>query len=116
MAEEARGPRSVPEGERAAEARNTPGASDTGPIAPPDEGVFTLVCVRCGTEYYFADEDPPQGMICEKCGNRVFRDFFSPQENDAAAEDFEDTTHRDLDPDDAEGDTLPGDVMDLDRP
>ncbi|HUE96773.1 MAG TPA: hypothetical protein VMN39_08940 [Longimicrobiaceae bacterium] len=35
-------------------------------------------------------------------------------DNEAAA-DFRDSTDRDLDADDAEGDTLPGDVMDLNR-
>jgi len=78
-------------------------------------GVLTLVCVTCGQEYYFASSQPPAEMICEKCGNGVFREFFSPPAGDEAAEDFEETTGRDLDPDDAEGDTLPGDVLDLNR-
>ena len=79
------------------------------------EGVLTLVCLKCGTEYFFAEGEPPAGMTCEKCGNGVFRDFYSPREGDEAADDFDDTTARDLDPDDAEGDTLPGDVLDLNR-
>lgn len=83
--------------------------------AAEDEGVLTLVCLKCGHEYYFADGSPPEGMTCEKCGNGVFRDFYSPAEGDEAAEDFNDTTARDLDPDDAEGETLPGDVLDLNR-
>lgn len=78
------------------------------------EGIVTLVCLKCGTEYYFADDEPPQGMTCEKCGNTVFRSFNSAESSEAA-EDFEETTGRDLDPDDAEGDTLPGDVLDLNR-
>jgi hypothetical protein len=78
-------------------------------------GVLTLVCLKCGKEYYFTDADPPSGMICEKCGNTVFRNFFSAEEGDEAAEDFEESTARDMDPDDAEGDTLPGDVIDLNR-
>jgi len=80
-----------------------------------DDGVLTLVCLKCGTEYYFSDSAPAAGMSCEKCGNQVFRDFYSPAEGDEASRDFEDTTGRDLDPDDAEGDTLPGDVLDLNR-
>jgi hypothetical protein len=115
MADEKRGPRSIPEGERAAEMRDAPGASDAGPIDQPAEGVLTLVCVRCGQEYYFADQDPPEGMVCEKCGNHVFRDFFTAEDGDDAAVDFHDSTDRDLDPDDAEGDALPGDVLDLNR-
>lgn len=78
------------------------------------EGVLTLVCVKCGTEYYFSEEGPPGEMTCEKCGNTVFRSFYSP-EGDEVADDFTDSTHRDLDPDDAEGETLPGDVSDLNQ-
>lgn len=82
--------------------------------AAEEEGVLTLVCVKCGTEYYFDDHDPPETMTCEKCGNKVFRSFYSSEDNEAV-NDFEETIHRDLDPDDAEGDTLPGDVLDLNR-
>jgi DNA-directed RNA polymerase subunit RPC12/RpoP len=88
--------------------------SDAG--SPGDrEGVLTLVCFTCGREYYFDQAPPPPDLSCEKCGSTVFRDFFSPAEDDEAARDFVDSTARDLDPDDAEGDVLPGDVMDLDR-
>jgi hypothetical protein len=115
MSEEQRGPQSVPEGRSAAEARDTPGAADAGPIDEPAEGVLTLVCLTCGQEYYFEDARPPAGMTCERCGSHVFRDFFSPEEGDDAAQDFTDSTARNLDPDDAEGETMPGDVMDLNR-
>lgn len=79
------------------------------------EGVLTLVCLKCGTEYYFTDTRPPAGIVCEKCGGGVFRDFFSPPGDDEATNDFDETTGRDLDPDDAEGDARPGDVIDLNR-
>ena len=102
-------------GRRNAAERDEAGASEKGRIEPPAQGVLTLVCVTCGNEYYFADSTPPEGMSCEKCQGTVFRDFFSPIEYDEAAEDFEDTTARDLDPDDAEGDVLPGDVLDLNK-
>jgi hypothetical protein len=76
--------------------------------------VLTLVCFTCGTEYYFSAGDPPQGISCEKCGNTVFRSFYSAEgEEDEAAADFRESTERDLDADDAEGDTMPGDVLDL---
>lgn len=78
------------------------------------EGVLTLVCLKCGTEYYFEDGPPPPSITCEKCGNSVFRSFHSA-EGDEAADDFRDSTARDLDPDDAEGETMPGDVLDLNR-
>lgn len=80
-----------------------------------DEGVLTLVCLKCGTEYYFTDSRPPSGMQCEKCKSGVFREFFSPPGDDEAANDFTDTTARAMDPDDAEGETLPTDVLDLNR-
>lgn len=79
------------------------------------DGVLTLVCLTCGTEYYFTDTKPEPVMVCEKCGGVVFREFFSPPTADEAATDFTDTTARELDPDDAEGDALPGDVIDLNR-
>ena len=76
--------------------------------------VLTLVCETCGKDYFFEDEQPPEGMKCEKCGSTVFRAFHD-RVGDEAADDFRDSTERDLDPDDAEGDVLPGDVMDLDN-
>jgi hypothetical protein len=98
------------EGHRAAEGRDEAGAGG----AARTGGVLTLVCFKCGTEYHFADSQPPEGMTCEKCGNGVFRDFFTAQD-DEVAQDFIDTTARDLDPDDAEGETMPSDVIDLNR-
>ncbi|HEX8393040.1 MAG TPA: hypothetical protein VF665_11830 [Longimicrobium sp.] len=82
---------------------------------PAGEGpvqVLTLICEKCGKDYFFEDEQPEPGMACEKCGGTVFRSFYD-NVGDEAADDFRDTTERDLDPDDAEGDVLPGDVMDL---
>lgn len=78
----------------------------------PSQAVLTLVCETCGKDYFFEDETPPGDMQCDKCGSNVFRSFYSTV-GDEAADDFRDSTERDLDPDDAEGDTLPGDVMDL---
>lgn len=80
-----------------------------------DDGVLTMVCLKCGNEYYFEGESPDDDLTCEKCGGAVFRSFFSPSDDDEAARDFEESTARDMDPDDAEGDTLPGDVLDLNR-
>lgn len=74
--------------------------------------VLTLVCENCGKDYFFDDEPPEPGMRCEKCGGTVFRSFHASI-GDEVADDFRDSTERDLDPDDAEGDVLPGDVMDL---
>ena len=82
--------------------------------ATEEEGVLTLVCFKCGTEYYFQEGGPPEEMSCEKCGNTVFRSFYTAQGSEAA-DDFDDTTRRDMNPDDAEGETMPGDVLDLNR-
>ena len=76
--------------------------------------VLTLVCEKCGKDYFFEDEAPEPGMKCEKCGGTVFRSFHETV-GDEARDDFRDSTERDLDPDDAEGDVMPGDIMDLNR-
>jgi hypothetical protein len=76
--------------------------------------VLTLVCENCGKDYFFEDEAPQPGMVCEKCGGTVFRSFHSVV-GDEAADDFRDATERDTDPDDPEGDVMPGDIMDLNR-
>lgn len=97
-------------------ARDETAGSGRGGAADEDEGgVLTLICLKCGNEYYFEGSSPRGEAKCEKCGSEVFRSFYSPPEGDEAANDFADSTARDLDPDDAEGDTLPGDVMDLNR-
>lgn len=82
--------------------------------SPGPDRMLTLVCEKCGKDYFFDDEPPQAGMKCEKCGGTVFRSFYSVVGDDAA-DDFRDSTERDLDPDDAEGDVLPGDIMDLNR-
>jgi len=80
----------------------------------PEARVVTMVCELCGKDYSFEDEPPPAGLKCEKCGSTVFRAFHDSI-GDEAADDFRDSTERDLDPDDPEGDTLPGDILDLNR-
>ena len=81
---------------------------------PPVDTLLTLVCENCGKDYFFDDEPPQPGMKCEKCGGTVFRSFYESV-GDEAADDFRDSTERDLDPDDPEGDVMPGDIMDLNR-
>jgi len=80
----------------------------------PVQTVLTLVCETCGKDYFFDDEPPQAGMKCEKCGGTVFRSFHGSV-GDEAADDFRDSTERDTDPDDPEGDVMPGDIMDLNR-
>lgn len=89
------------------------------PAGDPPRGrepatVLTLVCEKCGKDYFFEDEMPEPGMRCEKCGGTVFRSFHETV-GDEASDDFRDSTERDLDPDDAEGDVMPGDILDLNR-
>jgi DNA-directed RNA polymerase subunit RPC12/RpoP len=96
-----------------AQRRENP-AGEAEPGAGRTEAVLTLICETCGKDYFFEDEPPPENIKCEKCGATVFRSFHSSV-GDEAADDFRDSTERDLHPDDAEGDTLPGDVMDLNR-
>lgn len=90
---------------------------DEGPVRSQGEAeaVETLVCVKCGKEYFFAPGEAPATLECEKCQNRVFRSFDSLDASDEAALDFNDSTARDLDPDDPEGEAMPGDVIDLNR-
>lgn len=79
--------------------------------------VVLMVCIECGMEYPFeGGEGPPADLVCEKCGNEVFRRFEDTSAPDEAEEDFRRTTERDLDTDDAEGDTTPGDLHDLNNP
>lgn len=79
-----------------------------------EDGVLTLVCLKCGTEYYFGEEQPSPDLVCEKCGNTVFRSFFAHEAEDEAETDFRDVTERDLHTDDPEGAAMPGDILDLD--
>ncbi len=99
------------------EAADQQGSAAQGGAAPaPEDGgdILTLVCFKCGTEYYFSEGSQPAEMTCDKCGNTVFRSFLS-RTDERESEDYEEATHRDLRTDDPEGDTLPGDLMDLDR-
>jgi DNA-directed RNA polymerase subunit RPC12/RpoP len=101
------------QGKQATEQPRPNPAGDAVEGAPPDT-MLTLVCERCGKDYFFDDEPPPENMVCEKCGSTVFRSFYDSV-GDEAADDFRDSTDRDLHPDDPEGDVMPGDIMDLNR-
>lgn len=78
--------------------------------------VVLMVCIECGKEYFYEDEAPPDDLVCEKCGNEVFRRFEDTTAPGAAEQDFRDTTERDLDTDDPEGDATRGDLHDLNNP
>jgi len=87
-------------------------AGEAPPGREPEEEVLTLVCETCGENYFFTDAAPPENMSCVKCGGTVFR-AFDASVGDEVVDDFRDATERDLDPDDPEGEALPGDIMDL---
>lgn len=83
--------------------------------APADGGILIQICVECGREYTYEDEPPPEDMTCEKCGGAVFRTYYDTETPSEAERDFEETTGRDMHPDDPEGDTTTGDLVDLER-
>jgi len=83
--------------------------------AADDGGILVQVCVECGREYTYEDEMPADNFKCEKCGGAVFRSFYETEQPSEALQDFEDTTGRDMRPDDPEGDTTRGDLVDLER-
>jgi DNA-directed RNA polymerase subunit RPC12/RpoP len=83
---------------------------------PPPEGVLVQVCIQCGKEYMFEEDEPPAELRCEKCGSVVFRSFFSDTSPDEARRDFEDTTGRELAPNDPAADVTRSDLHDLNNP
>lgn len=80
------------------------------------EGVLVQVCVECGKEYFYDDTPPPADQKCEKCGNTVFRSFFSVTDGDEVAADFDETTRRDVTTEDPATDVSRGDLYDLNNP
>lgn len=93
-------------------------ASGEQPEADPTGKVVLLVCVECGWEYQYEEdeEDAPESLECEKCGNAVFRRFEDSETPDEALADFREATERDLGTDDAAGDVTRGDLYDLNNP
>lgn len=77
------------------------------------DGVLVQVCVECGKEYMFENEEPPDELTCDKCGNTVFRAFYAAPDGDEAAEDFRESTERDLLTTDSASDVTRGDLHDL---
>jgi DNA-directed RNA polymerase subunit RPC12/RpoP len=87
-------------------------------MAPSDSSsgeVRVLICLECGKEYFFEQQEQPTDLKCEKCGNEVFRPYSVATRGDDAEQDFHETTDRDTDPDHGPGEVKPGDVRDLDR-
>jgi hypothetical protein len=78
-----------------------------------DDGILVQVCIECGREYFFNENEPPTDLVCEKCGGTVFRSFDADPTPDDAAEEFAETTERDVDTDDPATDVTRGDLHDL---
>ena len=110
---ELRGEQSNLEALRAHQLGDDPGHETPGRTAAASEGVLTQVCMKCGKEYMFDTGEPPADMKCEKCGNEVFRSFYSVVGEDEASADFNETTERDLATNDDAGDVTRGDILDL---
>lgn len=98
---------------RARQLASEPGVESPGRTRPLADGVLSQVCIQCGKEYIFDESQPPADLRCEKCGNQVFRSFFTVRGHDEVEADFHASTERDLAPDDTEADVTRSDVMDL---
>lgn len=98
---------------RAKQLADSPGRETPGRTDEMADGVLTQVCLQCGKEYLFDEMQPPADLVCEKCGNSVFRSFFSVRGYDEVEADFRASTERDLAPDDTEADVTRADVLDL---
>jgi DNA-directed RNA polymerase subunit RPC12/RpoP len=100
---------------RARQLADSPGLEAAGPVGKPADGVLVQVCLECGKEYLFDEQQPPASMTCEKCGNTVFRSFFEVRGYDEVEADFRASTERDLAPNDTESDVTRADILDLNR-
>jgi DNA-directed RNA polymerase subunit RPC12/RpoP len=76
-------------------------------------GVLVQVCLECGKEYMYENQEPPAELVCEKCGNAVFRSFFAATRPDDVQRDFAETTERDTGTTDPATDVTRGDLHDL---
>lgn len=75
--------------------------------------VLVQVCLECGKEYMFENDEAPDDLTCEKCGNGVFRSFHANTRSDEASDDFRDSTERDVLTTDSASEITRGDLHDL---
>ena len=75
--------------------------------------VLVQVCLECGKEYFFEGESGSEDLTCERCGNGVFRSFHAERNPGEAAQDFAESTERDLTTEDPATDVTRGDLQDL---
>jgi DNA-directed RNA polymerase subunit RPC12/RpoP len=84
-----------------------------GSMADNENRVLVQVCIECGKEYFFESDQPSKDMKCEKCGNGVFRSFYADMRPDDVAQDYADSTDRDVATNDPATDVTRGDLHDL---
>lgn len=75
--------------------------------------VLIQVCMECGKEYMFENQEPAEDLTCDKCGNGVFRSFYASARADEVSDDFRDSTERDVLTTDSPSDITRGDLHDL---
>jgi ribosomal protein S27E len=102
-----------PGGNMAEKKKDEQAAAPAGGLA---DGVLVQVCVECGNEYFFDNQQTTEDLTCERCGNTVFRSFFDVTDGDEAAADFRETTDRDITPEDPGTEVSRGDLYDLNNP
>jgi hypothetical protein len=73
-------------------------SNDRGP-----RGIVTMVCLACGNEKHF-DQQVPDALKCDKCGQTVWRQFATPTVPDEATIDQLEMQARPMD----YGDPSPG--------
>lgn len=110
---EPRGEQRSLEALRAHQLRQEAGREAAGQVGRPAQGVLVQVCLECGKEYMFTDRAPRGDLVCERCGNTVFRSFFSVLGYDEVEADFQAATERELTPDSDESDVTRTDILDL---
>ncbi|HEX6533406.1 MAG TPA: hypothetical protein VF041_02345 [Gemmatimonadaceae bacterium] len=79
------------------------------------EGLLTLVCVTCGKEKFY-ETQPPDTVVCDRCGSTVFRSFLTPTRADEATLSQLEETTRSVALDEESPDISSGDVHDLNNP
>jgi hypothetical protein len=77
--------------------------------------MVTLICEQCGNDKTFKG-DPPAHLVCERCGGTVWEVFVDPRPSDAVAEDYLESTARDITLDDVSPDITRADRPDLNNP
>lgn len=79
------------------------------------KGLLTLVCLTCGNRKDYEDT-PPERVVCERCGGTVFRNFFTPTDEDEATISQLEETARSVALDEESPDTSVDDLRDLNNP